>query len=157
MIVIDRRVLKKLEQFREHLHLEDSVTESDFLSAGWSVVLVYVVIELYGRYWLLQHGMTTIFFDQLWWVGRIVMLSVLARRCNKRMPHKTITVVIACTATWGMIVGIIAGLEKALWYRDLANVFLIPAEALALFVLGSAIAYMAYRVPLSLLYKHEEN
>ncbi|GEM_PF-6822973 len=160
MIVIDRRVLKKLEEFREHLHLEDTLSEFDFLKIGGLWYLMYALIELGGRYLLTYYGFTAVFFDQIWWIPRLVFLVSVAKRLNTLLPHKTLNAMMASTATWGACLGAVIGIEKVLMFRDLAHLFLIPAEALSLFIVGNGIAYFMYKAPLSLLYKqttHEEN
>lgn len=155
MIIIDRRTLRKLESFREYLHLEDDLSEAQFFKAGTRWFFIYLVIEVLGRASLWRYGFSTAFFDNIWWIPRIMFLVFLSRNFLKTMPHKTISALAVFSGVWGFFLGISIGLEKVILFRDLANFFLIFAEGLGLFFLGSVVGYIVYRPPLAMLYKHE--
>lgn len=155
MIIIDRRTLKKLESFREYLHLDDNLSDSDFYKAGAKWFLVYLIIEILGRASFWRYGFSTAFFENIWWIPRVMFLIFLSRNFLKTMPHKTISTLAVFSGVWGFFLGISIGIEKVILFRDLANFFLIFAEGLGLFFLGSVMGYIVYRPPLTLLYKHE--
>lgn len=132
------------------------MSEAQFFKVGAKWFFIYLIIEILGRASFWRYGFSTVFFDNIWWIPRIMFFVFLSRKFLKAMPHKTISVLAVFSGVWGCFLGISIGIEKVILFRDLANFFLIFAEGLGLFFLGSVMGYIVYRPPLTLLYKHED-